>query len=128
VPAQDYIDFYADPKFRAGIDGFPGVAYGDYGDPAALLNQVVLPGGVQNLDNFSDPAITAALEQARSTANLDQRAALVAKAEELTAQQLPWIPGVEPDTVLVLSKGLTGAVSSSAYLFSPWADGLGRAG
>ena len=60
--------------------------------------------------------------------NLDQRAALVAKAEKLAAQQLPWIPDVEPDNVLVLSKGLTGAVSSSAYLFSPWADGLGGAG
>ena len=52
----------------------------------------------------------------------------MAKAEKLAAQQLPWIPGVEPDNVLVLSKGLTGAVSSSAYLFSPWADGLGGAG
>ena len=83
---------------------------------------------MQNLDNFSDPAITAALEQARGTANLDHRAALVAKAEELAAQQLPWIPDVELDNVLVLSKGLTGAVSSTAYLFSPWADGLGGAG
>jgi peptide/nickel transport system substrate-binding protein len=128
VSAQDFIDFFIDPKFRAGVDGFPGVDYGDYGDPAALLNQVVLPGGLQNLDNFSDPAITAALEQARSTANPDQRAALVAKAEELAAQQLPWIPDVQLDNVLVLSKGLTGAVPSSAYLYSPWADGLGGAG
>ena len=128
VPAQDFIDFFTDPKFRAGVDGLPGVDYGDYADPAALLNQVVLPGGLQNLDNFSDPAITSALEQARSTANLDQRAALVAKAEKLAAQQLPWIPDVEPNNVLVLSKGLTGPVSSTAYLFSPWADGLGGAG
>ncbi len=35
---------------------------------------------------------------------------------------------VQPDTVLVLSKGLTGAVSSSAYLSSPWADQLGGTG
>ena len=41
-------------------------------------------------------------------------------------QQLPWIPDVQPDTVLVLNKDLTGAVSSSAYLFSPWADQSGR--
>jgi hypothetical protein len=27
-------------------------------------------------------------------------------------QQLPWIPDVQPDTVLVLGKGLSGAVSS----------------
>ncbi len=128
VSAQNFIDFFTDPKFRAGVDGLPGVAYGDYGDPAALLNQVVLPGGLQNFDNFSDPAITAALEQARGTANLDQRAALVAKAEELAAQQLPWIPDVQLHNVLVLSTGLTGAVSSTAYQFSPWADGLGGAG
>ena len=43
-------------------------------------------------------------------------------------QQLPWIPDVQPDTVLVLTKDLTGAVSSSAYLFSPWANSLGGTG
>ena len=128
VPAQDFIEFFVDPKFRAGIDAVPGVAFGDSADPASLLSQIVLPGGFQNFDNFNDPAITAALERARSTANPDQRAALVAKAEKLTAEQLPWIPDVEPDTVLVLSKDLTGAVSSTAYMYSPWANRLGRAG
>jgi peptide/nickel transport system substrate-binding protein len=128
VSAQDFIDFFTDPKFRAGVDGFPGLVFGDSGDPASLLAQVVLPGGLQNFDNFSDPAITAALEQARSTANPDRRAALVAEAEKLTAQQLPWIPDVQPDTALVLGKGLTGAVSSSAYLSAPWANQLGGTG
>jgi peptide/nickel transport system substrate-binding protein len=128
VSAQNYIDFFTDPKLRASVDGFPTQSWGDYADPAALLAQVDLPGGLQNYGHFSDPAITAALQQARSTANPEQRAALVARAEKLTAQQLPWIPDVEPDTALVLSKSLTGAVSSSAYLFSPWADQLGGTG
>ena len=128
VPAQDYIDFLVSPKARAGLDGLPVVNYGDDADPANMLAQAVLPGGLLNYDNFSDPAITAALEQARSTANPDQRAALVAQAEKLAAQQLPWIPDVQPDTVLLLGKGLTGAISSSAYLYSPWANSLGRAG
>jgi peptide/nickel transport system substrate-binding protein len=104
------------------------VDFGDYADPAALIAAFDLPGVPANYDNFNDPQITAALEQARGTANPDQRAALVARAEQLTVQQLPWIPDVEPDTVLVLGKGLTGAVSSSAYLFSPWADQLGGTG
>ena len=128
VPAQNYIDFIVSPKARAGLDGFPVVDYGDDADPADLLAQAVLPGGLQNYDNFNDPAITAALEQARSMSNPDQRAALVARAERLAAQQLPWIPDVQPDTVLLLGKGLTGAISSSAYLYSPWANSLGRAG
>jgi peptide/nickel transport system substrate-binding protein len=128
VSAQDYFDFFVSPQARAGIDGFVAVDYGDYADPAALIAAFDLPGGSVNYDNFNDPAITAALEEARGTANLDQRAALVAKAEELTMQQLPFIPDVEPDTVLILGKGLTGAVSSTSYLFAPWADQLGGTG
>ena len=128
VSAQDYINFFTDPKFRAGIDGLPEVDYGDYADPAALLAHIVLPGGIENFDHFNDPTITAEVEQARTTASPSKRAALIAEAEKLTVEQLPFIPDVQPDTVLVLEKNLTGAVSSSAYLFSPWADSLGGTG
>jgi peptide/nickel transport system substrate-binding protein len=128
VPAQNYINFLVSPRARMGIDGFPVVNYGYDADPVSMLATAVLPGGINNFDNFSDPKITALVEQARSTANPDKRAELVVEAEKLTAQQLPWIPDAQPDTVLVLSKGLTGAVSSSAYLFSPWADQLGGVG
>ena len=69
VPAQDYINFFTDPKFRAGIDGLPEVGYGDYADPAALLAHIVLPGGIENYDHFNDPAITAEMERARTTAS-----------------------------------------------------------
>jgi peptide/nickel transport system substrate-binding protein len=106
----------------------PLVNFGDDANPAALLNDIVLPGAIANYTNFSDPKITEALEQARGTASADKRAALVAEAEKLTAQQLPWIPTVQPDTVLILGKGLTGAVSSGAYLFSPWTNQLGGTG
>jgi hypothetical protein len=43
-------------------------------------------------------------------------------------QQLPWISDVQPTNVLLLSKGLTGAVASFAYLFAPWANNLGGTG
>ena len=128
MSAQNYINFFIDPKARAGIDGFLTVNYGDYADPAALLSTLVLPGGSQNYTNFNNPQITAAMEQARSTASLNKRAALVAKAEKLAMQQLPWIPNVQPTSLLLLGKGLTGAVASFAYMFAPWADGLGGSG
>jgi peptide/nickel transport system substrate-binding protein len=128
VPAQNYINFFIDPKARAGIDGVPTVDFGDDADPASLLARLELPGGFENYDHFSDPKIIADLEQARGTANPDQRAALVAQAEKLTTQQLPWIPDVQPNTVLLLSKGLTGAVASFDYLFAPWANSLGGTG
>jgi peptide/nickel transport system substrate-binding protein len=128
VSAQDYVNFATSPQARAGIDGFPTASNGDYADPAGLLAEVVLPGGLQNFDNFSDPQITADLEQARATANPDKRAALVAQAEKLTMQKLPWIPDVEPVSLLLLGKGLSGAVASFAAMFSPWADKLGGTG
>jgi peptide/nickel transport system substrate-binding protein len=125
VSAQNYINFFTDPKARAGIDGFLTVNYGDYADPAALLATLVIPGGSQNYDNFHDPQIIAWLEQARSTADPNARAALVAKAEERVATLLPWIPDAQPVNILILAKGLTGATASFAYMFAPWANSLG---
>ena len=125
VSANDYINFFTSPQARKGVDGFITVNYGDYADPAALLATAALPGGSQNYDNFNDPQITSLLEQARGTANLDARAQLVAKAEQLAAQQLPWIPNAQPTNVLILNDGLTGATGSFAFMFAPWADSLG---
>jgi peptide/nickel transport system substrate-binding protein len=128
VSAQNYINFFIDPKARQGIDGFLTVNYGDYADPASMLATFDLPGGSQNYDNFNNPQIVSALEQARSTANPNQRAALVVRAEKLTMQQLPWIPDVQPTQQLMLSSKLSGAVASFAYMFAPWANSLGGTG
>ncbi len=125
VSAQNYINFFIDPKAREGVDGFLTVNYSDYADPAAMLATLVLPGASQNYDNFNDPQIVSAMEQARSTADPNKRAALVARAEKLTMQQLPWIPDVQPVQLLMLSKKLSGAVASFAYMFAPWANRLG---
>jgi peptide/nickel transport system substrate-binding protein len=128
VSAQNYINFFTDPKARKGIDGFYTVNYGDYADPAAMLATYVLPNGSQNYDGFNDPKITALMEKARSTANPDARARLVIQVEKLANKELPWIPDVQPTNILVLNKSLTGAVASFAYMFAPWADRLGGVG
>jgi peptide/nickel transport system substrate-binding protein len=125
VSAQNFINFFIDAKARVGVDGFLTVNYGDYADPAAMLSTLVLPEGSQNYDQFKDPGIISAMEQARSTADPDKRAALIVKAEKLAAQQLPWIPNVQPTSVLTISKKLTGATVSFAYMFAPWANSLG---
>jgi len=125
VSADNYINFFTSAQARKGIDGFITVNYGDYADPAALLSTIVMPGASQNYDNYNDAQITSLLEQARGTGAADARAALVARAEQLAAQQLPWIPNAQPTNVLFLSSNLTGAVASFSYMFAPWADQLG---
>jgi peptide/nickel transport system substrate-binding protein len=128
VSAQNYINFFTSASARQGIDGFLTLNYGDYADPAALLATLDLPGGSQNYTNFNDPKLTALLEQARSTANPNQRAALMVQAEKINNQLLPWIPDVQPTNLLLLSKNLTGATASFAYMFAPWANTLGGNG
>jgi peptide/nickel transport system substrate-binding protein len=128
VSANDFINFFTDPSFRKGIDCFPTVNYGDYADPMSLLDTLALPNGDQNYDNFNDPQLTTLINQAEGTANPDARAALVVKAEQLSAQLLPWIPTVQPTNVLFLNSKLTGAIASFSYMFAPWADDLGGKG
>ena len=125
VSAANFINFFTSASARKGVDGWITVNYGDYADPAALLATVVLPGGSQNYDNYSNTQLTSLLQQARGTADLSARARLVAKAEQLAAKDLPWIPNAQPTNVLMMSDSLTGATGSFAYMFAPWANSLG---
>jgi peptide/nickel transport system substrate-binding protein len=118
-----------------GIDGFFTLNYGDYAGPEALLATLLLPDGSQNFDGYgvqgTDPKaadhVTAftMMDDARSTADPNARAQKVADVEKFIATDLPWIPVLQPLVPLVTSSNLTGAYSSFAYMFSPWADSLG---
>ena len=68
------------------------------------------------------------LEEARTTADDTERAQKVAKAQALSMQDMPWIPNALPKSDLITSPDLTGAVSSFAYMFAPWANDLGGTG
>ncbi|MBM0125328.1 ABC transporter substrate-binding protein [Pimelobacter simplex] len=125
VSAEAFINFFIDPKAREGVDAFPTVTYGDYADPAALSATVVLPDGAQNYSGFNDPEITRLMEEARGTEDAEARAELVIEAQRRTMELLPWIPTAQPNAVLVTNNELTGAVSSFAYMSSPWAENLG---
>jgi peptide/nickel transport system substrate-binding protein len=125
VSAANYINFFTDPKSRTGIDGFFTVNYPDYADPAGLYQTLVMPGGSQNYDNFSDPAITKLMNAARTQTDPDKRATLMAQAQKLITQQVPWIPVAVPDTILIMNKKLTGPPPTFSYMFAPWLAKLG---
>ena len=123
--AQNFINFFIDPKFREDVDGFFTINYGDYADPAALLSTFVLPDGSQNYSGYENAEVTRLLEAARSEADPDQRARYVADAQALAMEDLPWIPNAIPNIELITSSNLTGATASFAYMFAPWANELG---
>lgn len=125
VSAQNFINFFTDPKARAGVDGFPTVNYPDYADPAAFYNTFVAADGSQNYSGFDDAQITELMNQARETGDADARAKLVAQAGDRIMQQLPWIPMAAPNNVLITSSKITGAPSSFTYMGGPWANLIG---
>jgi peptide/nickel transport system substrate-binding protein len=142
VSAKNFINFFTDPKARAGLDGFFTLNYGDYAGPEALLATLLLPEGTQNFDGYglskanwdgqgtdpqaaNDTQAAVMMDEARGIADPNARAQKVADIEKLIATDLPWIPMVQPYVVLVTSSNLTGAYSSFMYMYSPWADQLG---
>ena len=135
VSAQNFINFFIDPKARAGLDGFFTLNYGDYAGPEALPATFLIPDGSQNFDGYgvagTDPnaadhaKIFAMFDDARGTADDNARAQKVADVEKAMATDLPWIPVLQPLIVLITSNNLSGTYSSFAYMFSPWADRLG---
>jgi peptide/nickel transport system substrate-binding protein len=128
VSAANYINFFIDAAARKDIDGFFTVNYGDYADPAGLLGTLVLPTGSQNYSGYNNPQVTKLLNEARTTADETERAQKVADAQAIIMQDMPWIPNAFPDSGLITSANLTGAVSSFAYMFAPWANDLGGTG
>jgi peptide/nickel transport system substrate-binding protein len=133
VSAANYINFFIDPNARVGIDGFFTTNYGNYADPAGLLSTFVLPAGNQNYPGsppstgpaYDDPQVIALMNAARSEPNLDKRAQDVVDAQKLIMADLPWIPDAFPNSEVIMSSNLTGAVASFAYMFAPWANALG---
>jgi peptide/nickel transport system substrate-binding protein len=128
VSAAQYVAFFSDPKAFGSVDGFPTITYPDYADPAGLYKTFGLPGGSQNFSGYENPEVTKLLDEARSTADDDARATLVAKAGDVLATDLPWIPLVAPSTVLITDATLTGAPTSFSYMGAPWANTLGAKG
>ena len=128
VSAANYINFFTDAGARKGVDGFLTVNYPDYADPAALYNTFAVKGGSQNYDDFEDPRITAALDEARTTPDQKRRAEQTAKAGDLIMETLPWIPLAAPNAIVVMDKKVTGAPSSFMYMGGPWAATIGGTG
>jgi peptide/nickel transport system substrate-binding protein len=128
VSAANYINYFTDPKARAGIDGFFTQNYGDYADPVALYQTIAEPDGSQNYTGYSNPEVVKLFEAARGEADPAKRAQDVVDGQKLMTADMPWIPMSVPDTVLILNKRLTGAPASFLYMDGPWAAYLGAAG
>lgn len=118
---------FTDPKAREGIDMMSTLNGPSYADPGPYLATYTLPDGSQNYSGWQDAKVTQLLSAARETADDTTRAQTTAEADKLITDQLPWIPITHPNSVLYLSKKLTGAPTSDMFMSGPWAINIGAA-
>lgn len=127
VSLDKYNEMYFNPEARAGIDIFPSINNPIAPEPAPFLGDMAMPGGAYNFLGWSDDKVTQLLDLSRRTADDDERARLVAQADERITAGLPQIPMAQPYNVLYLNKKLTGAPASYSYAAGEWANLIGKA-
>lgn len=123
--ADAYGSLFLDPKARASVDGFFTTNFPSWADPGKMYASFAVPGAEQDYGKYDNPEVANLLNKARGTEDRSAQAGYVVEAQKILADELPWIPIVSPDTVLVLSKKLSGATVSSQHFFAPWASSLG---
>ncbi|WP_331770937.1 ABC transporter substrate-binding protein (plasmid) [Embleya sp. NBC_00888] len=118
---------FTDPAAREGIDMFPETYYLSVTDPVDLLRNF-RTGGYQNHAGYSDPEYDTLVEQITQTYDPAQRFALEAKLQQKAAAEVVWIPVAEWPSTVFLNKRITGAPTTIAYMYYPWAADVGAAG
>ncbi|MET9340886.1 ABC transporter substrate-binding protein [Nonomuraea sp. NPDC003804] len=127
IAPDAYTALFSDPKARAAVDLFPCTYYLSITDPLANYS-IFRSDGFENYMGYSGPAYDALVDQAVAEYDPAKRAALTARLQEKVTEQVLWIPVAEWPTSLFLGKRITGAPTSIAYMYYPWAADVGAAG
>jgi peptide/nickel transport system substrate-binding protein len=124
VSPDGYTALFSSAQARQGIDMFPETYYLSISDPYDLLS-AFQTGDFQNYAGFTDPAYNSLIAQAVGTYNPTRRFAIEAKANQLASKDLPWIPVAEWPNAMFMNKKITGAPTTIAYMYYPWAMDVG---
>lgn len=126
VAPNAFTALFTDPRAREGIDMFPLTYYDSITDPLDLLTNF-RTGAYLNFAGYSDKRYDALVDRATAVYRPDRRMEIEAELQKHAAEQLPWIPVAEWPTSLFLNKRITGAPTTIAYLYYPWAADVGAA-
>ncbi|GGS77852.1 ABC transporter substrate-binding protein [Streptomyces tanashiensis] len=126
IAPNAFTALFTDPEAREGIDMFPLTYYDSITDPLDLLTNFKT-GAYLNFADYSDKGYDALVDQATSVYEPEQRMKIEAELQKRVAEQLPWIPVAEWPTAVFLNKRITGAPTTIAYMYYPWAADVGAA-
>ncbi|MER7503871.1 ABC transporter substrate-binding protein [Nonomuraea pusilla] len=127
VAPEAYTALFSDPKAREGIDLVMTIWYDSTPDPLEFYG-ILRTGDFANYGGYSNPEYDALVDAANAKADPAERAAVVAKLQEIAVRDVVWIPLYEPPHNMFMNKRLTGAPTGISQLVYPWAARLGSAG
>lgn len=126
IAPNAFTALFTDPGAREGIDMFPLTYYNSITDPLDLLANFKT-GAYLNFAGYSDKGYDEDVERATAEYDPGRRAGIVARLQRHAAGHLLWIPVAEWPTSLFLNKRITGAPTTIAYMYYPWAADVGAA-
>ncbi|MEV5982959.1 ABC transporter substrate-binding protein [Streptomyces sp. NPDC052114] len=126
IAPNAFTALFTDPGARKGIDMFPLTYYDSITDPLDLLTNFKT-GAYLNFAGHSDKAYDELVERATAVDDPKRRLAIEAELHRRAGRQLPWIPVAEWPTAVFLNKRITGAPTTIAYMYYPWAADVGAA-
>ncbi|WP_424568347.1 ABC transporter substrate-binding protein [Streptomyces sp. CH-036] len=124
IAPNAFTALFTDPGAREGIDMFPLTYYQSITDPLDLLANF-RTGAYLNFAGYSDPRYDELVERATAAADPGRRTEIEAKLQHHAADRLLWIPVAEWPTSVFLNRRITGAPTTIAYLYYPWAADVG---
>ncbi|MEV7420557.1 ABC transporter substrate-binding protein [Streptomyces sp. NPDC089919] len=126
IAPNAFTALFTDPQAREGIDMFPLTYYDSITDPLDLLSNFKT-GAYMNFAGYSDKGYDRLVDQASAAYAAGPRAEIEAKLQRHAAEHLLWIPVAEWPTALFQNKRITGAPTTIAYMYYPWAADVGAA-
>ncbi|MFB8021060.1 ABC transporter substrate-binding protein [Streptomyces rubiginosohelvolus] len=124
IAPNAFTALFTDPGAREGIDMFPLTYYQSITDPLDLLANF-RTGAYLNFAGYSDPRYDELVERATAADDPERRTEIEAKLQRHAADRLLWIPVAEWPTSVFLNRRITGAPTTIAYLYYPWAADVG---
>lgn len=125
VTPDSYTAMFTDPAARKGVDLMLTAWYTSLADPMDFYG-VLHTGQFSNYGGWSNKAFDAAAELAVATPLTDpKRPDIVARAQRIAMDELPWLPMYTVPTSVWLGKKITGVKPSINFLYYPWAASIG---
>ncbi|MFE7709217.1 ABC transporter substrate-binding protein [Streptomyces sp. NPDC057486] len=126
IAPNAFTALFTDPGAREGVDMFPLTYYDSITDPLDLLANFKT-GAYLNFAGYSDKRYDELVDQATAVYDPERRMDIETRLQQHTADQLLWIPVAEWPTSVFLNKRITGAPTTIAYMYYPWAADVGAA-